>query len=110
MFPFTRYMDECLEALEASHHRAATDTLLAAWVRLQKIVDLSAAALCLRDRAAEVDLSDPGTQLSLQNCAKQLERWRRSLGDGLVTGNLASPFSFSPLYPGRAVPSVPSSS
>lgn len=87
LLPFTQHMDKCLETLETSRRRAATDAVLAAWVRLQHIVDLSATALGLRNCDTEMNISDAGTQLSVRSCSKQLENWRRNIDNGLLTGN-----------------------
>ena len=76
MFPFTPQMEHCLHDLETSPWALPSDPTLAAWARLQRIVDLSDAALGLRADNTHKDFTDAGFQLSLSNCTKQLESWR----------------------------------
>lgn len=86
MFPFTEYVEQCLEALEASPRAIPTDALLTAWGRLQRIIDISAAALGLRSHDNAVNVSDAGTQLTLQNCTKQLQDWKKNVPLSAING------------------------
>lgn len=90
MFPFTAYMETCLEELETSPVAAITDAALAAWFKFQRVIDVSAGALGLRHQDTKPDLADPNIQLCLQNCVKQLEAWRAKVSDSIMTGNRTS--------------------
>ena len=86
VIPFTADMVGYLQALEEASGTTPTDRTLAAWVRLQHIIDLSAAALGLRSRTVKADLAEEKTWLDLQNCARQLISWRQNLPSDIVNG------------------------
>ncbi|CAK7271139.1 hypothetical protein SEPCBS119000_004448 [Sporothrix epigloea] len=95
MLSFTPVMAEYLRRLETSPHAAATDSIIAAWVHLQRIVDTAADRLQLRavvrrpggalatpsgnasHRYRDLpDLSNPSVQETLQHVTQRLEQWR----------------------------------
>ncbi|KAH8881850.1 hypothetical protein GQ53DRAFT_734611 [Thozetella sp. PMI_491] len=88
MFPFTRYMERCLEDLEKDPNYVSTDAVLSNWVRLHQIVDASAAVLGLRSMSPQTGLDTEAVQISLQNCVKQLEEFRRSLKEDSTNASL----------------------
>ncbi|EFX02303.1 fungal transcriptional regulatory protein [Grosmannia clavigera kw1407] len=101
MLSFTPHIAECLATIETSALAAPTDATLAAWVRLQHIVDNAAVGLGLRsserdgaasstDKATRglVDFADPCLQMNLQNATLQLEQWRQSVTSTCMNNSL----------------------
>jgi len=88
-------MKESIQALETSPFAAPGDAVVAAWARLHHIVDLSDAALALRgDSQSKVNLSDEAVQLSLLNCTKQLESWKKSTPIAIANGMSCHPIPY----------------
>lgn len=77
-------MTKCIEALETSPFAAPGDAAVASWARLHHIIDLSDAALGLR--GDKVNFSDEAVQLSLLNCTKQLEGWKKTTPAAIANG------------------------
>lgn len=86
MFPFTPQIEECFTTLETSPFALPSDATLAAWARLQRVIDISESALDLRGPGFKVNLSDGGVQLSLLNCTKQLEEWKERMSGSVING------------------------
>ncbi|KAH6876583.1 hypothetical protein B0T10DRAFT_610302 [Thelonectria olida] len=87
MFPFTHRMSECLATIESSS-TSLVDTQVAAWAKLQMIVDDdSAQALRLRDNMS-VDLSKPDVHASLQECSNKLQMWKLGIPAQTINGPL----------------------
>ncbi|KIX01918.1 uncharacterized protein Z518_07857 [Rhinocladiella mackenziei CBS 650.93] len=83
-YHFTPYMAESIDILESSHYAAPTDKCLAAWAKLQSVMDLSANSLRLNDQADVDAHTEDQIQLNLKNCSKQLHDWEKSLSPAIM--------------------------
>lgn len=86
MMRFTSWMAECVECLENSSEAAPTDKRLAAWVKLQRIMEETVTSFALDDPDATVSLVDPRVQLRLKGFEKQLEEWKKNIDPHVMNG------------------------
>ena len=88
---FTSWMDDCLKVLETSPEAAPTDRRLAAWVRIQRLVEECNVTFSLDDPGSDVSLADHSTAQTLKGYERQFETLRRQYSSqpGLVNGEYA---------------------
>lgn len=91
MLRFSNWMAESLKELETSPDAAPTDKRLAAWVKLQRIMEASSSAFSTDDPSAGITLADPRIQLTLKSFEKQLENWKFNLPSNIMNGILHPP-------------------
>lgn len=91
MLRFTTFMSECLEVLETSPDAAPTDKRLAAYVRIQRIMEECVTSFSLDDPGNTVSLADERVQHMLKAYEKQLASWKGDLEPGILNGE--KPFS-----------------
>lgn len=98
MVHFTPYMGDSIDLLECSLYAASTDRCFTAWVKLQRIMDLSAASLRLNTPGNGISLAESHVQLILNNCSKQLQDWETALPSSIMNGMKALLFQLWSLF------------
>lgn len=78
LLPWTNFMSECVDVLEASAD-APTDTYLCQLVRANKLGEKVATQFSLDDPAMNVNLADVKTQLTLKSLERELEKLKRDV-------------------------------
>ena len=79
---FSNSMAEYVDDLESSPCAAPTDKRLAAWVKIQSIMDECRVRFALDSSSGSVSLTDPRIQVVLSRFEKQLRLWESSLVPG----------------------------
>jgi len=80
LLQWTSGMSDCLDVLENSPEVSLLDKRLAAWVRLQNIVD---------DWSKSVGLINSHVELSLKGFERQLQKWREVAEPGVINSKFS---------------------
>ena len=80
MLTFTPWMDDCLDTLESSPAASATDRMLSAEVRLQRIAESNYSLFAFDDTSRRVGLDETRVQILLRGFESQLDDWNRDYG------------------------------
>ena len=75
MFQFTTHVEKSIHFIETSPEAAPSDKSLAAWVRLQHIVEQASNSLGLYDPSTSKTLADLDVQLALKKFELQMVEW-----------------------------------
>ncbi|KAL9097948.1 MAG: hypothetical protein Q9163_006295 [Psora crenata] len=95
---FTSYMAECLDVLETSPDAAPTDRRLAAWIRIQRIVEECVDSFSLDDAENTASLAEGRVQALLRGYEKQMEAWGKTLKPGTLNPCLEINFHVNNVY------------
>ncbi|OCK80575.1 hypothetical protein K432DRAFT_434659 [Lepidopterella palustris CBS 459.81] len=83
---FNSWMGECLTLLDKSP--IMLDKRMAAWVKLQRIVDETTLSFGFDDASTSFSLTELRMQVILRQFERQMDDWKRSLSPGIYNNSL----------------------
>ncbi|KAL8713224.1 MAG: hypothetical protein Q9220_002745 [cf. Caloplaca sp. 1 TL-2023] len=94
---WSSYMDDCLDALNASSETLPSDSVLVEWVRLQKLADDVGSQISVEE-SANLGISDVKTQYALKAFERQMKEWEKQASKQASSAPLTFNFHVANLY------------
>ncbi|KAL8786357.1 MAG: hypothetical protein Q9213_002854 [Squamulea squamosa] len=94
---WSSHMDDCLEFLNTSSEALPSDSILAEWVRLQRLAD-DVGNQISGDESASLGISDVKTQYALKGFERQMKEWEKQASKQVASLSLTFNFYAANLY------------